>query len=242
MADGQITFDAEILKRLEEFVPNVTVERALLRQKLEELIEQSPEGCRAQAEAALGDYGTEADSHDRLQRILTERLAGFLERLYTELFAGDGRIHECLWKLGDGAMALFDMLTEKELPDGLWSELHTYALDFKDISRVPGIGMQRLLEKVDEADLVKALRNAPIETFDRFIECMSHPAVEKLFRDRQAIGPLTREEVHESRCRIMAELNKLIDSGEVKLSPPVQEESNVDKMILELPPLGQRSF
>ena len=39
MADGQITFDAEILKRLEEFVPNVTVERALLRQKLEELID-----------------------------------------------------------------------------------------------------------------------------------------------------------------------------------------------------------
>ena len=242
MADGQITFDAEILKRLEEFVPNVTVERALLRQKLQELIEQSPEGCRAQAEAALGDYGTEADSHDRLQRILTERLAGFLESLYTELFAGDGRIHECLWKLGDGVMDMFDMLTGQELPDGLWSELHTYALDFKDISRVPGIGMQRLLEKVDEADLVKALRNAPAGTFDRFIECMSHPAVEKLFRDRQAIGPLTREEVHESRCRIMAELNKLIDSGEVKLSPPVQEESNVDKMILELPPLGQRSF
>ena len=235
MADGQITFDAEILKRLEEFVPNVTVERALLRQKLQELIEQSPEGCRAQAEAALRDYGTEADSHDRLQRILTERLAGFLERLYTELFAGDERVHECLWKLGDGAMALFDMLTEKELPDGLWSELHTYALDFKDISRVPGIGMQWLLEKVDEADLVKALRNAPAGTFDRFIECMSHPAVEKLFRDRQAIGPLTREEVHESRCRIMAELNKLIDSGEVKLTPPVPEKNEAGKNVLVLP-------
>lgn len=241
MADGQSTLDADILKRLEEFVPNVTVERALLRQKLEELIEQSPEECRTQAEAALGDYGTEADSHDRLQRILTERLAGFLERLYTELFAGDGRVHECLWKLGDGVMDMFDMLTGQELPDGLWSELHAYALDFKDLSRISDIAMQRLLEKVDESDLPKALRNAPSKVLDKFLKNMNHREMDKTLNAR-AGGSLTRKDIHEARCRILTELNKLIDSGEVKLSPPVQEESNVDKMILELPPLGQRSF
>lgn len=207
---------------LAERISEIAEARSFLRSRLKEQIaeqETLTEESRTEMEAMLGDYGTEEDTDRCLQKVFFEYFPKFLAQLYSELCAGDERLHRCFWKLGDEALIpISRVLNGPGQPRHiarLASSLKDYLFTFEDIPRLPDRAVQIVLREVDQHELATALQSDTGKVTEKITRNMSQRATAMLLEDIRLVKAQMSDKTatHKARCKILHVISRLMDSG-----------------------------
>ncbi|MEM7414291.1 MAG: flagellar motor switch protein FliG [Gemmatimonadota bacterium] len=88
---------------------------------------------------------------------------------------------------------------------------------FEDINRLDDKATQRLVTEVETKDLAMALKAASEELAEQIFRCMSQRAVSGLRQEMEFLGPARLRDVEEAQRKIVAEVRRLEESGEIVL-------------------------
>lgn len=128
---------------------------------------------------------------------------------------------EAIVKILNGA----DRATERgileslELSDpDLAEEIKKRMFVFEDIVLLDNRARQRVIREVDQADLMLALRTASEDVQDSIYRNMSARMVETFKQDMEFAGPVRLRDVEEAQQRIVAQIRRLEEMGEIIIS------------------------
>ena len=134
-----------------------------------------------------------------------EKLAGILNRL-------DGKTGESL-------------LSHIEKEDGALAEVVRMKMFvFEDLLHVDDKSFREILQNIDKASLVKALKTASDEMKTKIFNNLSERAAEMLKEDAEVIGPAKLREVERSQQEILKMAKKLEAEGRIVLGGGVNED------------------
>ena len=134
-----------------------------------------------------------------------EKLAGILNRL-------DGKTGESL-------------LSHIEKEDGALAEVVRMKMFvFEDLLHVDDKSFREILQNIDKASLVKALKTASDEMKTKIFNNLSERAAEMLKEDAEVIGPVKLREVERSQQEILKMAKKLEAEGRIVLGGGVNED------------------
>ena len=88
---------------------------------------------------------------------------------------------------------------------------------FEDINRLDDKSTQRLVTEVETKDLALALKAASDELKEQIFRCMSQRAVGALKQEMEFLGPARIRDVEEAQRKIVAEVRRLEEAGEISL-------------------------
>jgi flagellar motor switch protein FliG len=88
---------------------------------------------------------------------------------------------------------------------------------FEDISRLDDKATQRLITEVETKDLAMALKAASDELQDQIFRSMSQRAVAALRQEMEFLGPARLRDVEEAQRKIVADVRRLEEAGEISL-------------------------
>lgn len=88
---------------------------------------------------------------------------------------------------------------------------------FEDISRLDDKSTQRLVTEVETKDLALGLKAASDDLKEQIFRCMSQRAVGALKQEMEFLGPARLRDVEEAQRKIVAEVRRLEEAGEVSL-------------------------
>lgn len=88
---------------------------------------------------------------------------------------------------------------------------------FEDINRLDDKSTQRLVTEVETKDLALALKAASDDLKDQIFRCMSQRAVGALKQEMEFLGPARLRDVEEAQRKIVAEVRRLEEAGEITL-------------------------
>ena len=103
---------------------------------------------------------------------------------------------------------------EERSPE-LSAELRRRLFTFEDVAGLDDRSIQTLLRAIDPKDLALALKGAPEEIRQRFLNNMSRRASEMLLEDMQYLGPVRKQAVEEARQKIAQIARRLEEAGEI---------------------------
>jgi flagellar motor switch protein FliG len=86
---------------------------------------------------------------------------------------------------------------------------------FDDLSDLDQTSSRVIMQKIDKADLAKALKGATARTRDFFMGLMTTRTAKVFADEMQSLGPLRLKEVDEARQRIITKVKELEESGEI---------------------------
>lgn len=86
---------------------------------------------------------------------------------------------------------------------------------FEDINRLDDKATQRLVTEVETKDLAMALKAASEELAEQIFRCMSQRAVAGLRQEMEFLGPARLRDVEEAQRKIVAEVRRLEEAGEI---------------------------
>lgn len=91
---------------------------------------------------------------------------------------------------------------------------------FENLLGLDDRGIQRLLKDIEAESLIVALKGAPQELRDKFLNNMSQRAAETLREDMELRGPVRVSQVEAEQKAILQVVRRLADTGEVELATP----------------------
>lgn len=88
---------------------------------------------------------------------------------------------------------------------------------FEDINRLDDKSTQRLVTEVETKDLALGLKAASEDLKEQIFRCMSQRAVGALKQEMEFLGPARLRDVEEAQRKIVAEVRRLEEAGEISL-------------------------
>lgn len=111
---------------------------------------------------------------------------------------------------------IFDRLSERD--PKLSEEIRKRMFVFEDIIKLDDRAVQRVLREVDQKDLTISLKGASEEVKEIIFKNMSNRASQIIKEELEFMGPVRVKDVDEAQQRIVSEIRKLEESGEIIIS------------------------
>lgn len=111
---------------------------------------------------------------------------------------------------------VLDTLAQSD--EELAEEIRALLFVFEDIVKLDDRAIQSVLKDVDDADLALALRGVAQEVKEKVLDNMSERRAEMLVEEIEYQPPQRKSVVEEAQGRIVAQIRKLEDSGEITMS------------------------
>ena len=131
---------------------------------------------------------------------------------------------------GGGSKTVAEMLnrvdpaTQKELlgqldenSPALAEQIRALMFTFEDLVNVDDRGLQRLIQEVEQKDLVLALKGAGEEIVGKIFKGMSERTAGVIKQEIEYLGPVRLKDVEEAQRRVVAAARKLEEAGEIML-------------------------
>ncbi len=84
---------------------------------------------------------------------------------------------------------------------------------FEDIVKLDDRAIIEVLKNVDKNDLLIALKGAPQEIVDKFLNNMSKRAAQMFMEDMEVLGPMKKSDIEKARKKVIAVIKDLIEKG-----------------------------
>ncbi|NMA55819.1 MAG: flagellar motor switch protein FliG [Firmicutes bacterium] len=159
---------------------------------------------------------TSPDVIKEVEKVLERQMASVV----TEDYANVGGIQAVVNILNN-----VDRGTEKNIIEALEvdnpelaEEIRRRMFVFEDILTLDNRSIQRTLREVDNQDLTLALKGASEEVKKRIYENMSKRQAEIVSEDMEYMGPVRLRDVEEAQQKIVNNIRKLEDAGEIIIS------------------------
>ncbi|WP_027338688.1 flagellar motor switch protein FliG [Halonatronum saccharophilum] len=156
---------------------------------------------------------TTPDIIKEVERVLEQKLSSLMTNEYTVAGGIDSIVD---------ILNLADRATEKkileDLDEGdpeLAETIRQKMFVFEDITLLADRDIQILLRQVDTDDLSLALKTVSDEVADKIFNNQSKRAAEMLKEDIEFLGPVRISDVEEAQQKIVNEIRKLEDAGEI---------------------------
>ncbi len=156
-----------------------------------------------------------------VESILERKLSTFDSEDITTV-GGVGSVAEIL-NLADRTTERSIIETLEEEDPELAEEIKKRMFVFEDVVILDDRSIQKVLRKVDNADLVKALKSVDEEVKDKFFKNMSKRAASLIQEDIDFMGPIRVTDVEEAQQKIVTIIRKLEEEGEVVIVHSGQE-------------------
>ena len=111
---------------------------------------------------------------------------------------------------------VLDTLAQSD--EELAEEIRALLFVFEDVVKLDDRAIQAVLKEVDDADLALALRGVAEEVKARVLDNMSERRAEMLVEEIEYQPPQRKSVVEEAQGRIVAQIRKLEDAGEITMS------------------------
>jgi flagellar motor switch protein FliG len=95
----------------------------------------------------------------------------------------------------------------------LATEIEDRMFKFEDIVKLSDRDIIEVLKAVDKNDLLIALKGAPQEILDKFLNNMSKRAAQMFLEDMELLGSLKKSEVENARKKVILAIKELIEKG-----------------------------
>jgi flagellar motor switch protein FliG len=131
---------------------------------------------------------------------------------------------------GGGAKTVAEVLnrvdpaTQKELlaqldesSPALAEQIRALMFTFEDLVNVDDRGLQRLIQEVDQKDMVLALKAAGEEIVGKIFKSMSERTATIIKQEIEFLGPVRLRDVEEAQRKVVAAARKLEEAGEIIL-------------------------
>jgi flagellar motor switch protein FliG len=110
---------------------------------------------------------------------------------------------------------VLDTLSESD--EELAEEIRALLFVFEDVVKLDDRAIQAVLKDVDDADLALALRGVAEEVKEKVLDNMSERRAEMLVEEIEYQPPQRKSVVEEAQGRIVGEIRRLEDSGEITM-------------------------
>jgi flagellar motor switch protein FliG len=87
---------------------------------------------------------------------------------------------------------------------------------FEDIVKLDDRAIIEVLKNVDKNDLLIALKGAPQEIVDKFLNNMSKRAAQMFMEDMEVLGPMKKSDIEKARKKVIAVIKDLIEKGVIE--------------------------
>lgn len=115
-----------------------------------------------------------------------------------------------------------DLATERSVLESidkidpqLAEEIKNQMFLFEDILELEDRDVQAIISSVDRSDLVLGLKGVADELVQKVLDNMSSRAKEMFLEDMEASGPVHRKQVEEAQQRIVSEIKRLEEEGQI---------------------------
>ncbi len=98
----------------------------------------------------------------------------------------------------------------------LAEEIEERMFKFEDIAKLTDRDIMEILKTVDKNDLLLALKGAPQEILDKFLNNMSKRAAQMFLEDMEVLGPVKKSDVENARKKIITVIKDLIEKGVIE--------------------------
>jgi flagellar motor switch protein FliG len=159
---------------------------------------------------------TSPDVIKEVEHILEQKLTATIRRDYS-VVGGIEAIVSILNGVDRGTeKSILEQLAnnDRELVDEIKIRMFT----FEDIINLDKRAIQRVIQEVENHDLLLALKAASPEVKKVIFENMSNRMVETFEEELQYLGPVRVKDVEEAQGRIVSAIRRLEDSGEVVIA------------------------
>ena len=162
--------------------------------------------------ANLGDISPSVVK--RVSAVLENKLESLTS--YKVEVGGPRAVAEILNRLGQKAskstIAYIEQ-TDEELANTIKEMMFT----FEDIMKLDSTAIREILKVADKKDLMVALKGAPDELRDKFLENMSQRAQEAFLEEMSFLGAVRVKDVEETQRRIVDEVQQLSEQGVIQV-------------------------
>jgi flagellar motor switch protein FliG len=159
---------------------------------------------------------TSPDVIKEVEKILEQKLATTIRQDYS-VVGGIESIVSILNGVDRGTeKSILEQLSQKNTD--LVDEIKKRMFVFEDIINLDRRAIQRIIQEVENSDLMLALKAASPELKDVIFENMSQRMVETFNEEMQYLGPVRVKDVEEAQGRIVSVIRRLEDSGELVIA------------------------
>jgi flagellar motor switch protein FliG len=111
-----------------------------------------------------------------------------------------------------------DLLAQlDESAPALAEQIRALMFTFEDLVNVDDRGLQRLIQEVEQKDLVLALKGAGEEIAGKIFKSMSERTAGVIKQEIEYLGPVRLKDVEEAQRRVVGAARKLEEAGEIML-------------------------
>lgn len=180
-----------------------------------ETISFFPDELRADVTIRMANLGDISPSIiKRVSTVLENKLESLTT--YKVEVGGTRAVAEILNRLGQKASKSTLGIIEK-IDEKLANSIKEMMFTFEDIIKLDKNAIREILKVADKKDLMIALKGAPDELRQKFLENMSQRASEAFVEEMQFLGAIKVKDVEDSQRKIVDEVQKLAEQGVVQV-------------------------
>jgi len=112
----------------------------------------------------------------------------------------------------------------EELDAKLAEEIKNQMFLFEDIIELDNRDVQNIIGVVDRSDLVMGLKGVDEELVQKILDNMSSRAKDMFMEDMEATGQVHKKQVDEAQQRIVSEIKKLEEEGQISTRKASEDE------------------
>lgn len=189
---------------------------------------------------ALLEEGEQADVSLRIAR-MSETSPAVIREVETVMRQKLSNVLSEEYAASGGVKSLADILNHADRPternvldtlaesdEELAEEIRALLFVFEDIVKLDDRAVQTVLKDVDDADLALALRGVAAEVREKVLGNMSERRAEMLVEEIEYQPPQRKSVVEEAQGRIVAEIRRLEDAGEIVMG----RRGNSDELVV----------
>lgn len=186
-------------------------------QKAAEVLSQIPSDLQVQVSKRIATMNRIIpDAVREVENVLERKLA----TINTEDFTIPGGVSSTARILN-----LADRSTEKSIIDSLEEDYPELAEEikkqmfvFEDIVILDDASVQKILRRIEDQDITKAVKSVDEDVKDKIFRNMSKRTAEIIKDDIDYLGPIRLSEVEEAQQRIVSVIRKMEEDGEIIIS------------------------
>lgn len=182
-----------------------------------QVLSSLPQNKQADVAKRIATMGsTSPEVIKEIEKVLEKKLSSLVTQDYS-LTGGIQSIVDILNSVDRGTEK--HILESLEIQDAeLVDEIRKKMFVFEDIVHLDGVGVQRFLREVDNAELAIALKTATEEVKEMIFANMSSRMREMLKEDMDFMGPVRLRDVEEAQQKIVNVIRKLEEANEIVIA------------------------
>lgn len=164
------------------------------------------------------------DALEQVQEALKEKLELIASGAKSGIGDGTGKLAQILVRadptLQKTVLENMDPVLAQRVRDKMFT--------FEDIVHISDADMRRyVIRRIDMGALPKALRGAPQEVMDKFLNNMSNKMRQNIMMDMELMGSVPLSQVNEARRQILETIRELEAEGTITVSRSLMEEETI---------------